>query len=223
MDDPELEEERHYHALRGLTRLNRVSAGAKHLWRPLSSLARQLGTKRLKLLDIATGGGDVPIALWQRAKRKRLDLEILGIDVSPRAVQFATERAERLRANVRFAVGDVLTEGIPKDYDVVVCSLFLHHLMDDQARRLLGAMASAARHMVIVSDLVRSRLNLALVRIGASLVTRSEVVHLDSAQSVRAAFRPDEMSVLANTAGMAGAEIRRCFPCRFLLTWRRSK
>jgi 2-polyprenyl-3-methyl-5-hydroxy-6-metoxy-1,4-benzoquinol methylase len=223
MDDPGLDERRHFDALRGLARLNRVSSGAGHLWQPIRSLARQLGTKRLRLLDIASGGGDIPISLWRRAQRSGLELEILGVDVSPRAVEFARHQAEQARAGVQFAVCDAMDGQLPTGYDAIVCSLFLHHLHDDQARRLLQTMASAAGHAVVVSDLIRSRLNLALVRIGAALVTRSDVVHSDGAQSVRAAFSLPEARQLARDAGLDGAQLKRCFPCRFVLTWRRQR
>ena len=52
-----------------------------------------LGTDRLRVLDIATGAGDVPIALAQKAKRAGLQLEIRGVDVSEQALAFARERA----------------------------------------------------------------------------------------------------------------------------------
>jgi 2-polyprenyl-3-methyl-5-hydroxy-6-metoxy-1,4-benzoquinol methylase len=175
---------------------------------------------RLRLLDIATGGGDIPIALWRRAQREGLELDILGLDVSERAVQYAAARADRARVRVDFAVANILADELPQGFDVVLCSLFLHHLADDQACHALRSMASVAQRMVVVSDLVRSRLNLALVRLGAGLVTRSDVVHADAMQSVRAAFRLDEARQLAHEAGLSGADLRPCFPCRFLLTWR---
>lgn len=221
MDDPGLEERRHFDALEGLARLNRLSAGARHLWPPIRRLAGQLGTDRLRVLDVATGSGDIPIALWRKARRGGLNLEVTGIDISPQAVHFARERAARHEADVSFAVGDALSDEPPQEYDVVISSQFLHHLDDTQACRLLRAMATSARHLVLVSDLRRSALNLLMVRIGAWLVTRSRVVHVDGARSVKAAFRPREVLALAKAAGLREATLTRCFPCRFLLAWRR--
>ena len=221
MDDSGLEEHRHFRALEGLARLNRLSGGARHLWSPIRRLARQLGTDRLRLLDVATGGGDVPIDLWRRARRAGLNMEMLGIDVSPQAVRFARARAERLRADVRFAAADALADELPQGFDVVVCSLFLHHLDDSQASAVLRAMAAAARRLVLVSDLVRGALNLQMVRLAARLLTRSDVVHRDSVCSVRAAFNTREVLALAETAGLSEKTLKHCFPCRFLLTWRR--
>ena len=69
MDDPALATERLHGALSGLTRLNFVSNSVRIVWRPIRSLAKGLKTDRLRVLDIATGAGDVPIALSKRAGR----------------------------------------------------------------------------------------------------------------------------------------------------------
>src|SRR5947207_3208402 len=101
MDRPDLDAASHHQALRGLQRLNFWSGSAGILWRPIRDLARSLG-RPLRVLDLATGAGDVPIGLWRRAARAGLDLQIEGCDVSPRAVAYARQQAERFRADVRF-------------------------------------------------------------------------------------------------------------------------
>ena len=65
------------------------------------------------MLDIGTGGGDIPIALWRRARRRGLAIEISGCDLSRRAVQFAQEKAERVGAKTQFFEHDVIAEPLP--------------------------------------------------------------------------------------------------------------
>src|SRR5512140_901727 len=93
MDDPALDSGRHEAALRGLSRLNYLSGSARTIWPPMAALAQQLGRRQLRVLDVATGAGDVPVRLWRMARRAGLHLEILGLDASPRAVEFAAGRA----------------------------------------------------------------------------------------------------------------------------------
>ena len=148
-------------------------------------------------------------------------------DVSPTALAAARAAAERhARARggavpVRFFPLDALRETLPRGYDAVVCSLFLHHLSEESAVQLLAAMAAAARRRVIVSDLRRSPVNSALVAAASRLVTRSRIVHVDGLRSVRAAFRRHELRALAGRAGLTGAVVKTHFPCRMLLTWDR--
>src|SRR5439155_9017041 len=94
-------------------------------------------------------------------------------------------------------------------YDVVMCSLFLHHLSDEQAPVLLRAMADAAGSLVLINDLRRSRLGYTLAWLGCRLLTRSPIVHVDGPRSVAAAFSPEEALRIAERAGLHGATISR--------------
>jgi 2-polyprenyl-3-methyl-5-hydroxy-6-metoxy-1,4-benzoquinol methylase len=222
MDDPALDGGRHEAALRGLSRLNYLSGSARTLWPPLAALARQLGRRQLRVLDVASGGGDVPVRLWRKARRAGLHLEIHGVDVSPRAVEFAAGQAAAEQAAINFSVLDVLADPLPRGFDAVTCSLFLHHLAEEQGVLLLQAMAKATKHLVLVNDLRRSAAGLALAHLAAWTLSGSDVVRVDGARSVRAALTVREATAMARAAGLKGAIVERRWPLRFLLSWRRS-
>jgi len=222
MDDPVLDGDHHEAALRGLSRLNYLSGSARTIWPSLAALARQLDRQQLRVLDVATGAGDVPVRLWRMARRAGLHLEIHGLDVSPRAVEFAARRAAAEQAAIHFSVLDVLAGSLPGGFDVVACSLFLHHLAEEQAVLLLQAMANATQHLVLVNDLRRSAVGLALTHLAAWTLSGSDVVRVDGPRSVRAAFTVVEAAALARAAGLKGAIVERHWPFRFLLSWERS-
>jgi 2-polyprenyl-3-methyl-5-hydroxy-6-metoxy-1,4-benzoquinol methylase len=221
MDQPNLDLGEHVRALGGLARINVLSRTASILWPPIARLAREVesGNRPVRVLDIATGGGDVPITLARRAARAELKLEIEGCDINPQAVQHARARANAHGASARFFVLDALRDAIPWGYDVVCCSLFLHHLDEADAITLLRRMAAAVRLLVLVDDLIRSDLGYLLAVAGCHLLTGSRVVHVDGPISVAAAFTPSEALSLAEMAGLRGATITRHWPQRFLLTW----
>ncbi len=220
MDDPNLDARRHRHALRGLARVNAISLSTRTVWKPIRRLAKELGTSRLRVLDVATGGGDIPLGIWKRSRRANLDLEIMGVDISDEALAVARQRCEESSAAIDFQQLDVFAEPLPDGYDVVVSSLFLHHLSEEDAGALLSKMAKATRHSVLVNDLVRSRLNLVLVFLAMRLLTTSKVVHTDGPLSVKAAFTREEARGLAVQTGLDTAIVRSRFPCRYLLEWR---
>jgi SAM-dependent methyltransferase len=222
MDQPGLAHEEHCRALTGLARLNRVSGSVGVLWPAIAAAARTV-KRPLRVLDLATGSGDVPLGLWRRARRFGLIEEILGVDLSARAVDFARRRAGTAGADacVRFETLDALADSLPESFDVILSSLFLHHLEDRQAVALLAKMAAATRQLVLVNDLVRGRGNLLLVALGARLLTTSSVVRTDASLSVRAAFTVKELRTLAQEAGLRNAAITHRFPCRMLLAWRK--
>ncbi|HVS40044.1 MAG TPA: methyltransferase domain-containing protein [Gemmataceae bacterium] len=220
MDQADLQPARHVGALCGLARVNFLSGSAGILWPPLRDLARRLG-RPIRILDAASGGGDVPLRLWRRARRAGLDFRIDGCDRSPFAVEHARIRAAAAGADVGFFVADVLSGPALTDYDVVMCSLFLHHLGEEEAVDFLRWAAATAAHRVLVNDLERSSLGLALAHVAVRLLTASDVVHTDGPRSVESAFTMAEARALAERAGLHGAAVQWRWPFRYLLTWSR--
>ena len=222
MDDPALDPTAHRHALAGLARLNRVSGSAAAVWPALRRLAATSPGQPLKLLDVATGSGDVLLALKRQATRAGVALDAAGCDLSPVAVAAATEAARRADLPAHFFTADVLGGPLPTGYDAVVCSLFLHHLDRDDAVGLLARMRAAGPRLIVVNDLARSPFNYAVVWLASRLLSRSPVVHVDGPLSVRAAFTPAELRALAADAGLTGATVTPHFPGRMVLEWRAS-
>ncbi len=223
MDQPDLDASAHRQALQGLERINRLSLSAGIVWPALARLARRLHPKPCRVLDVATGGGDVPRALERRARQKGVHLQLEGCDVSPVALQFAEKQGRAATSDVRFFACDVLTDDLPGEYDAVITSLFLHHLKEEQAITLLQRMAGAARHLVLVNDLERGPLGFLLAWVGARVLSRSRIVHVDGPRSVEGAFTMPEALGLAERAGLKSATIGRRLPCRYLLSWKRHR
>lgn len=225
MDRPDVDPAEHHRALHAIARINLVSASSLILWPRIRDLCRERqragDVRPVRVLDVATGGGDVPCRLRRRARRRGLSLEVAGCDFSPVAIDHARQTAVRMKADVSFFPLDLLGEPIPTGYDVITCSLFLHHLDEVQAVTVLGKIREAAGSLALVNDLERSRLGWWAARIGTRLLTRSPMVHFDGVVSVEGAFTPDEALALARRAGWDGATVRRKFPFRYLLSWRR--
>jgi 2-polyprenyl-3-methyl-5-hydroxy-6-metoxy-1,4-benzoquinol methylase len=220
MDRPNLDVAQHLNALVALRRINFWSASAGVLWRGVANLARDT-TDTVRVLDIATGGGDTPIRLWRKARRAGIDVAIAGCDKSATAIDHARREAQRANADVAFFTLDVLAEPIAEQYDLVTCSLFLHHLDDEPAVEVLRRMAAAAERQVLVNDLARCRAGYLAAYLGTRVLTTSPVARVDGPLSVQGAYTSEEALALAERAGLTGATVHRCWPFRFLLSWRR--
>ena len=219
MDQPGLDPVEHAAALRGLRRINSWSRSTAILFPWIRRCALEHGGRPLRVLDLACGGGDTVVALAGKARREGLPIQVDGCDISPQAVEHSRNQAEAAGVDARFFVHDALHGDLPSGYDVIMCSLFLHHLDEGDAQGVLGRMKSAARRLVLVDDLVRSRLGYTLAWVGCRLLSRSKVVHYDGPVSVAGAFRADEVASLAAQAGLDGAVVTRHWPERYLLSW----
>ncbi len=222
MDDPSLPAADHDAALRGLARLNFVARSHAVLWPRLVLLARASNRsgRPLRVLDVATGSGDLPLAMAHRARGLGLDIRWSVCDVSAHALDVARGRAEQ--AGFAFAAHrlDATVDELPAT-DVSICSLFVHHLDPPQVVGLLRGMQRASSIALGVNDLDRSRLGYALAWLTGRMLSRSPVVHHDAPLSVQGAFRLDEIAALAMSAGLDGASLDHAWPARWRL-WRQT-
>jgi 2-polyprenyl-3-methyl-5-hydroxy-6-metoxy-1,4-benzoquinol methylase len=219
MDDPALDEREHHRALRALARVHTLSGTGLRIRRKLDRIAADAQRGRpLRVLDVACGGGDASLDAAHWGRRTGRAVEVTGLDLSGTALRFAGERARREGVGIDWLEGDALTDLPAGPFDLVVSSLFLHHLPDGGVVHLLEAVGARAAH-VHIEDLCRSHLGLGLAWATLRLVSRSRVAHVDGPRSVRAAWRRQELADLADAAGLGGAGIRRGWPERWILSW----
>jgi 2-polyprenyl-3-methyl-5-hydroxy-6-metoxy-1,4-benzoquinol methylase len=213
MDDPHLAVNLNVSALRDLDRLNRLSRTAQQIWRVIRR--RIPDRERATILDVAAGSGSVAAQLSELASSEGKDVSIDACDISETAIAYArANHRSKLRRVFKF---DATRDAIPWGYDVIICSLFLHHLNERDAGKLLQKMTEAANIMTVVSDLQRSRTGLVLAYLASRLFTRSPVVRIDALRSVKNAYTICEVENMARKTGLSNVLIARRFPCRFML------
>lgn len=220
MDDPDLDQASHSRALAGLARINRFTRVAELMYVRLRRLSA-LSPRPLRVLDIATGSGDLPMHWIRRATEDGFPIQITGVDVSAQALAIAAEKANHLGFDADWVVANALDDPLPSDFDVVTCSLFMHHLADDDVFKLLRVMRDATDRggiirRLLICDLERSKINWLLVKFAAHLLSRSPIVHLDSGLSVRAAMTKHEFSQIIEASLGTKANVKRLLPCRFI-------
>lgn len=219
MDDPGLAPSMHADALRGLARLNSVSRAARAVYRQIKPIAARAGGS-VRLVDVAAGSADVTVGVCRAARRDGLDWGATACDVSDLALGQARSRALDAGVELDTVRLDAIEDSLPAG-DVMICSLFLHHLSEADATRVLASMKASARLGVVVSDLRRCGFGTMLARVAPRVMTRSPVVHVDAVRSARAAFDLAELHAMADDAGLAGAQVRPAWPARMMLRWLR--
>ena len=208
--------------LRDLARLNMLLDGAGVSWRALQRFVET--GKALRIIDIGTGGGDIPRALVRASRRTNANVEMVATDIRPEIVGLAWETASQEPSfEVRLAAPDRIDEP-DGSFDVVHASMVLHHLDPVDAIELLREMGRVASQAVIVNDLDRRRPWLAAARVLTRLTTRNEYTRNDSPLSVQRAYRPKELAHMAARAGLVETQRHWAWPhYRYAITFRHAR
>jgi ubiquinone/menaquinone biosynthesis C-methylase UbiE len=189
--------------------LNAWFAGHRLTLRAVRRACGKRAGEALRVLDVGGGGGDLARCLVQWAHDHGRLVRVVVVDAESDALRLARD-ASPPGGEVLLVRADAAAlpfrEG---SVDVAVTVLMLHHLGPDAAVKALREMATVARRGVVVSDLLRSRLSLALVWTATRLFRCHPISRHDGPLSVRRAYAPDELRVLARKAGLRRLEVRR--------------
>jgi ubiquinone/menaquinone biosynthesis C-methylase UbiE len=189
--------------LRDLGRINRHLGGTDLSATAIEALAAHVDA--LIMLDVGTGGADIPLALLERARARGRRISIVGLDSRPEVLAAALLGTPALATTdgLELHVGDGTSLPYPdRSFDVAHCSLMLHHLSPDEAVGLLGEMGRVARLGVVVNDLDRTRLGFIGALLIGHLLTRNRYTRMDAPLSVRRSYRADEAAALLREAGL---------------------
>ena len=183
--------------------------------------------RRVTLLDIGTGGADLPTAFLGWADKNEHHGWAVGLDPSAGVIETTAAWLD-INAGVPTALSLVQGDGraLPfaaQSFDFVLCALTAHHLDAPGVVALLREMGRVARRAVVVTDLERSWPALAGVWLLAHIAIRSRLTRHDGPLSVRRAYTVAELAALAQQAGLHGTVVRAHAPFRLALSWDRPR
>ncbi|HEX2217234.1 MAG TPA: methyltransferase domain-containing protein [Gemmatimonadales bacterium] len=215
LDDPAADPAAVVLSLRNVARANRWFGGAAAVRYGLRRVLRGLPTdRRLTLLDLGTGAGDLPRSAVRWAERQGYDLRPLGLELSRPAAGLAG------LAGVPCALASA---GEPplreKSVDIVLLSQVAHHFTGASAVHLFRTCDALARVGVVVADLRRGRLAPLAFRAGALALGFDPITRADGLTSIRRGYTPGELRELLSAAGVR-ARVSRRPGYRLVATWR---
>lgn len=193
-------------ALADMDRLNWWFGGYLLTMREIRRRAAS-ATSPLVVVDVGGGHAAFAVRLVRRARRRGRILRVVVVERDPETLALARRtcvgypEVSLVRAD---AAALPVREGVAH---AVTASLTLHHLESDAVVAVLREMAAAGR-AVVVNDLLRSRISLALVWLATRLLGCHPVARHDGLLSVRRAYSRAELHALAEKAGLARLQIR---------------
>jgi ubiquinone/menaquinone biosynthesis C-methylase UbiE len=213
LDSPSISAEEAELSLRDLCRINRWFGGVATTRVLIERVAAVSKKTDFSLLEIASGLGEVPRGAGEKLKNQGITLDITDLD----------RVLTHLQRGHRSLVADALT--LPfrdSSFDLVSCSLFAHHLQADELQRFVAESLRVCRDALLINDLIRHHLHLALVYAGFPLM-RSHVSRVDGVASVRRAYTPHEIREILSraTRGRNKIDISRHYLFRMgIIVWK---
>lgn len=216
LDDPDLPLDQTERALNDLERVNRWLLG---LGASVRTLVPRIirGPSRQLLIDLGTGTGQVSRRLRDEARRRGVDLEVIGVDRKLSHLLMRRRRSSGSRAVVACA------SSLPfrsDSADWVFSHLLFHHFPQSTNCRILTEMDRVSRRASVVVDLRRSKLGRALASLLLPLMGLGSVALYDGKLSVEQAWDLKEVRGLVDETRIDELKVR--FPVRFSLVLRSS-
>jgi ubiquinone/menaquinone biosynthesis C-methylase UbiE len=184
-------------SLADLCMINRRFGGVRTMQKLLQTVTERRGLQSLNWLDVGGATGEI-------AELTDSGLNTAGIRCTSTVLDLSFTHLDGKRPAV---CGNALA--LPfhdESFDVVASSLFIHHLEPEELVAFVREGLRVAKHAVVINDLVRNPVHLALVYAGFPLY-RSRLTRHDAVASVRRAYTPEELRVILGSTGAASIEM----------------
>jgi 2-polyprenyl-3-methyl-5-hydroxy-6-metoxy-1,4-benzoquinol methylase len=221
LDAPDIPKNLLFQNLRELDFINRVLGGHAVTLRGIKELMKDK-YHTYRIVDIGCGGGDAlkEIAKW--ARKNGFKSELTGVDMNADCIDFmktACKEFPEIKAEVA-DYRDYLKQNA--QVDIIHCSLFCHHLTDEQLIELFQYMQKHSRVGFVINDLHRNWFAYYSIMMLTRLLNGSSLVKNDAPVSVLRGFKKNELLNLLQIAKVDYATVQWKWAFRYLALLKKS-
>lgn len=215
LDAPNIPKELLFKNLRELDVVNRLLGGHAITLSGIKTLVVDKA-KTYRIVDIGCGGGDAMKQIAEWANKNKFKVELVGVDMNEDAIQFMKEECKEY-SNITGIVSDY-REYLKSNtnIDIVHCSLFCHHLKDDELIELFQYVNQYAKVGFIINDLQRHWFAYYSIKFLTRLLNGSTLVKNDAPLSVLRGFRKEELNELLKSASVKNFSVEWKWAFRYL-------
>lgn len=157
MDDFNMEGEILREALDKIAKINQLLGGNQLTLRGVQELIKNISkTTTIRIVDVGCGNGDMLRTLADYGLKNNLNFQLIGIDANNFTVKHAQQLSQNYR-NISYQCEDIFDKSFEElKYDIVLCTLTLHHFKDNEIIHLLNVFNANSNIGIVINDLQRS-------------------------------------------------------------------
>ena len=194
MDDFAMEGETLKDALDKISKINRMLGGNKLTMDGVKALLKNSNkSEEITIVDVGCGNGDMLRSLADYAKKNKIKFKLIGIDANSFTVNYATKLSSNY-LNINFINQDIFDKSFSDlKYDIVLCTLTLHHFNKDEILKLLKVFNDNSSIGIVINDLQRSAVAYRLFQILCSIFRLNKMTREDGLTSILRGFKKQEL------------------------------
>jgi 2-polyprenyl-3-methyl-5-hydroxy-6-metoxy-1,4-benzoquinol methylase len=194
MDDFAMEGEILRDALDKIAKINQLLGGNRLTLRSIESLLQSIPkSTEISIVDIGCGNGDMLRTLADYARKNNWKLNLIGIDANDFTINHARKLSENY-SNIRYETQDIFNEAFAAlQYDIVLCTLTLHHFKDPEIQQLMAVFYKNAQIGIVINDLHRSALAYRLFQALCFVFQLNAMSREDGLVSILRGFKKKEL------------------------------
>lgn len=208
MDDFAMEGDMLSDALDKIAGINRFLGGNSITIDGVNQLLRNAENKEIRILDAGCGNGDMLRELAKYANKHQLNFKLTGIDANAFTIDYAAKLSVSY-PSINYCCTDIFNH-LEEDnnYDIILCTLTLHHFKDPEILRLLAQFRQKATLGIVINDLQRSALPYYLFQIVCFVFRLNEMSRTDGLVSILRGFKRKDLTGYAHQLNVKNSLIR---------------
>jgi SAM-dependent methyltransferase len=147
----------------------------------------------IRILDVGCGNGDMLRTIADDARKSGLSCELTGMDANA----FTISHAQQLSVNypeINYLCADVFeTLKGNEPYDIILCTLTLHHFKDEDILTLLQGFSKHSRLGFVINDLHRSAIAYYLFKALCFVFRLNDMSREDGLISILRGFKKEDL------------------------------
>jgi 2-polyprenyl-3-methyl-5-hydroxy-6-metoxy-1,4-benzoquinol methylase len=191
MDDFSLEGEELRDALDKIASINQLLGGNQLTLQGVKKLINS--GDEVTIVDVGCGNGDMLRALAKFGIKKKIKFNLIGIDANAFTIDYAIKLSKEY-PNISYKCEDIFSKVFSQlEYDIMLCTLTLHHFKNEQINYLIELFSKQARIGIVINDLHRNIIAYRAFQVLCFIFRLNRMSREDGLVSILRGFKKQEL------------------------------